>query len=534
MTISAASNIFQFQLLTYISPFFTPNSPPQVEGWYNNTKLPCNTYQAADEGDASFLYVPVGLTVTVFCPTRHILVGAVTYTCTDEGFDPPIKENDDSDNTTTQQIDPHPRCVSVDELNSAVMCDATTLHESQPHYKLYSDANYVFVERDYQVKCEAGYSTALGEDLIYGRCAKNGTWTVTGSECLAMCNSDIVFYGDTTNTLTSYSNYAELKVTTERDAALLSVGEKVNLTISCDNGYSPTATRTGNFQLTCSVTSLTDTVGHYRQTRHDPLVDCKRDCEVPVVSSGRLIDPYTGLQLVEGTRTMRNGVDAAMISCPTGTYSVGRVEMECLDGQITHDLPTCTVEYQPCEPPSVENGVRDPHNLPPGDVYTIQCEPGYSLPLSTSPHVSCETIPGRTTDLGSPASELSPTSSYTCHEGCPLPLSSISNGNITPAPSSSGAPYKRGEHVTITCFKGTGEMLVSECLWDGWEREDWPECGVDEVDSSSGGRSNPYYEEKHSGFWGCGIATTVEFNSNIWYLLRGTSASLTPNIRSIQ
>jgi len=54
-------------------------------------KLTRITVQAADDEDASFLYVPIGLTVTVFCPLRHILVGATTYTCTDEGFDPPIQ-----------------------------------------------------------------------------------------------------------------------------------------------------------------------------------------------------------------------------------------------------------------------------------------------------------------------------------------------------------------------------------------------------------------------------------------------------------
>jgi hypothetical protein len=28
--------------------------------------------------------------------------------------------------------------------------------------------------------------------------------------------------------------------------------------------------------------------------------------------------------------------------CPTGTYALGRVRIECYDGEITHPLPTCT------------------------------------------------------------------------------------------------------------------------------------------------------------------------------------------------
>ena len=67
---------------------------------------------------------------------------------------------------------------------------------------------------------------------------------------------------------------------------------------------------------------------------------------MPWLPEGKLIDPWTGLTLVPGTWTLKNGADAARMRCPTGTYALGRVRIECHDGEITHPLPICTSMFK--------------------------------------------------------------------------------------------------------------------------------------------------------------------------------------------
>jgi len=446
----------------------------KVEGWYNDTTLPCNHYQAADEGDASFLYVPLGLTVTIFCPIRHILVGARQYDCGDEGFDPPIKLSN-----YTDKIDPHPVCLDVDEMQGA-LCDTDTLPRALPHYKVYSDADYVFVDQEYKVRCETGYSTAqfshaTSHRELYGVCRQSGEWRVTGSECLGMCVSEVRHGGEERNTDTLYDHHSEIIVTTQLENGLHPVGTEVNVSITCAEGYSPTGSRSGEFKLTCLVANSTASAGYYGHSRKETTVNCKRDCVVPFLPEGKLIDPWTGLTLISGTRSLKNGADAARMRCPTGTYALGRVRIECHDGEITHPLPTCTRELQPCEAPLIEQGIRDPYNLAPGDTYTLKCSPGFSLPVMVSPEVECKSIAGRLTDLGVPAAELSPAASFTCFEGCDMPFTTLSHGTLHPIPSMTEAPYKVGQIITISCFESDSPSL-HKCLWDGWDNESWPDC----------------------------------------------------------
>ncbi|XP_063687284.1 uncharacterized protein LOC134820686 [Bolinopsis microptera] len=446
----------------------------KVTGWYNDTKLPCNTYKAADEGDASFLYVPIGLTVTIFCPIRHILVGAGQYDCEEKGFDPPIQLSN-----YTDKIDPHPKCLNVDEMQGA-LCDSDTLPVSSPHYKLYSDADYVFVDREYKVQCEAGYSTVAyshsNQDReLYGVCYQSGKWEVTGSKCLGMCGSEVRHGGEARNTALLYDSYTDLQVTTQLDNGLHPVGTEVNVSITCEEGYSSTGSRSGEFKITCLVDNTTAAAGYYGHSRYETTVNCKRNCQVPTLREGKLIDPWTGLTLIPGTWTLKNSDDAARMRCPTGTYALGRVRIECYDGEITHPLPTCTREFQPCEAPLIEHGVRDPHNLAPADSYTLQCSPGFSLPVTVSPKVDCRRMSGKLTDLGVPAAGLSPAASYACYPGCDMPFTSLSHGTLHPIPTHTRAPYKVGQVITISCFNVQSPSL-HECLWDGWDNELWPDC----------------------------------------------------------
>ena len=76
-----------------------------------------------------------------------------------------------------------------------------------------------------------------------------------------------------------------------------------------------------------------------------------------------------------------------------------QVQIECLDGDIPHPLPTCTRTLQPCEAPTITGGIRDPHNKAPGDLYQLQCEPGYSIPVTLSEEVRCRAIPGYSNEL---------------------------------------------------------------------------------------------------------------------------------------
>ncbi|KAL5251287.1 hypothetical protein ACHWQZ_G016845 [Mnemiopsis leidyi] len=446
----------------------------QVSGWYNDTKLPCNTYRAADEGDASFLYVPVGLTVSIFCPIRHILVGAGQFECKEEGFDPPIKLSN-----YTDYIDPHPACLNVDEMQGA-LCDRDTLPQQLTHYKVYSDADYVFVDQKYRVQCEAGYSTAKyfhsnNEGNLYGVCSQSGEWRVTGDNCLGMCVAEVRYGGEERNTATLYQSYSEILVTTPLESGLHRVGTEVNVSITCEEGYSPTGSRSGDFKLTCLVDNTTAVSGYYGHSRKEAVVNCKRNCEVPWLPEGKLIDPWTGLTLVPGTWTLKNGADAARMRCPTGTYALGRVRIQCHDGEITHPLPTCTRDFQPCEAPLITFGTRDPHNLAPGGTYTLQCSSGHSLPVTVSPEANCREIPGRLTDLGVPAAELSPAASFACFAGCDMPFTTISHGTLHPIPQLSEAPYTVGQVITISCFDSEHPSLHT-CLWDGWDNENWPNC----------------------------------------------------------
>ena len=57
--------------------------------------------------------------------------------------------------TYTPQIDAHPDCVDVDEMSGNI-CDSLTLALSQPHYHVHSDADFVYVDEEYRVDCEAG------------------------------------------------------------------------------------------------------------------------------------------------------------------------------------------------------------------------------------------------------------------------------------------------------------------------------------------------------------------------------------------
>jgi len=216
----------------------------KVTGWYNDTRLPCNTYQAADEEDASFLYVPIGITVTIFCPVRHILVGAREFECEETGFDPPIRLSN-----YTDKMDPHPVCLNVNEMQGA-LCDSDSLHLAWPHYRLYSDADYVFVDQEYRVRCETGYSTAqyshaTPQRELYGVCWQSGEWSVTGSECLGMCVPEVRYGGEERNTATLYQSYTEIQVTTDLESGLHPVGTEVNVSITCEEGFSPTGSRSG-------------------------------------------------------------------------------------------------------------------------------------------------------------------------------------------------------------------------------------------------------------------------------------------------
>ena len=188
------------------------------------------------------------------------------------------------------------------------------------------------------------------------------------------------------------------------------------MSITCEESYSPTGARSGEYQLTCAVLSEDSESGYYRQGRKEEVVNCKRDCAVPFIPEGRLIDPWKGTTLISGSRTMLNGGDSARIKCPAGSYAFGRVQLDCYDGRITHDLPTCVRDFQPCEGPTIENGERDPYNRAPGDSYTLTCSPGYALTVTSSTVVKCRSIPGRLTDLGVQAAELSPASSFSCHK----------------------------------------------------------------------------------------------------------------------
>ena len=81
--------------------------------------------------------------------------------------------------------------------------------------------------------------------------------------------------------------------------------------------------------------------GLQRMTK-DTLTPLTGNCQVPTLREGKLIDPWTGVTLVPGTWTLKNSEDAARMRCPTGTYALGRVRIECYDGEIPHPLPTCT------------------------------------------------------------------------------------------------------------------------------------------------------------------------------------------------
>ena len=62
-----------------------------------------------------------------------------------------------------------------------------------------------------------------------------------------------------------------------------------------------------------------------------------------------------------------------------------------------------------------------------------------------------------------------------------MPFSTLSHGSLYPAPrlSSSDAPYRTGQSITITCFgdaESRDAQHVHTCLSDGWDSEVWPDC----------------------------------------------------------
>ena len=129
-----------------------------------------------------------------------------------------------------------------------------------------SDADYVLLGMDYEVECEAGYSTSLSTARpMWGRCHPDGTWTLDAAPCLGMCLSEVVHEGVGRNTAELYQNYRDISVFTELRQGLQAVGTVVNVSVACQDNYSPSGDRAGELQLTCSVSNGTDLTGIYSQ-----------------------------------------------------------------------------------------------------------------------------------------------------------------------------------------------------------------------------------------------------------------------------